>query len=186
MRVLFRTLCVALALQTTTLFAQFVPQGSTQVPATPEDGPGCGNAKQKFDVSTQHTKGALAPDPEKALLVIIENDDDFQSWPKPAVRIGLDGQWKGATHGNSYLAIPIEPGVHHLCANWQKYSPFIRNPHPDAVHFTAVPGVAYYFEAHNSFNLELDHIPHLQLKPLDSDQGKLLAASYPVARSHPK
>ena len=64
------------------------------------------------------------PNPQSAasgaVVYFIENDAEFTSTPKPTTRMGIDGRWVGATHGNSYLFMTVDPGEHHLCASWQK------------------------------------------------------------------
>src|SRR5208283_5801278 len=91
-----------------------------QTTATPAAAPGCGSEDYKFDVKTDKGKHPqFQPDSSKALLYFIEDDSNFESIPKPTTRIGLNGQWIGATHGNSYFSISVNPGEHHLCAGWQ-------------------------------------------------------------------
>jgi hypothetical protein len=57
-----------------------------------------------------------------------------------------DGGWIGATNGNSYFALTVDPGVHHLCASWQSAFKKIRK-NVDLTLFTAEPGKVYYYEA---------------------------------------
>jgi hypothetical protein len=56
-----------------------------------------------------------------------------------------------------------------------------------AAHFTAEAGGVYYFEVTNTF-LRGDNsaITDMKLKPLDSDEGQLLAKQYAVSVSKPK
>jgi hypothetical protein len=80
---------------------------------------GCG--PDQVHIHTKHDKHAQAPqpDPAKATVYFIEDDTDFNQVPMPTTRIGIDGQWVGATHEDSYYAFQLAPGVHHLCAAWQ-------------------------------------------------------------------
>jgi hypothetical protein len=98
------------------------------------------------------------------------------------MRIASDGAWVGANHHNSYFSFAVDPGEHHLCANWQsriaRLSQIV-----GLVHFTAEVGKVYYFRtrvlgaiATNFFDFEL----------IDSDQGRLFVASIPLSISHPK
>jgi len=61
--------------------------------------------------------------------------------------VGLDGQWIGATNGNSYFYFSVDPGEHHLCTNWQGFSFLGKTRAAGALHFTAEPGGVYYFRA---------------------------------------
>src|SRR5579862_2157911 len=86
----------------------------------PQIAPACGSDDVKYDVSTKKVATHAAQPPQgKALVYFIEDDNDFGSVPKPTTRFGLNGQWLGATHGNSYFSVTVDPGEHHVCANWQ-------------------------------------------------------------------
>jgi hypothetical protein len=107
----------------------------------------CGDDKVKFDVSTQKAQPAPAP-PEagKAQIVFIENENHMLGpFMYATVRFGLDGAWAGANNNNSYFAVMVNPGVHHLCANWQSALPMLKKS--DVASFTAEPGKVYYFAA---------------------------------------
>jgi len=147
--------------------------------------PGCGAENTKFDVRTAKGQHPTQPDSGKALVYFIEDDSDFGSFPKPTTRIGLDGEWAGATHGSSYFYISVDPGVHHLCANWQSAVLLGKGRQTAAAHFTADAGGAYYFEVKNTY--WLDHgTASMSLKPLDSDQGQLLASTFSSSIFHHK
>ena len=90
-------------------------------------------------------------------------------------RIGLDGVWVGATENNSYVYFSVDAGEHHLCANPQSDMKSVSRMAALA-HFTAEPGKIYYFRVRTSGNLG-----QLLLDPLDSDEGRLLIASYPLS-----
>ena len=32
---------------------------------------------------------------------------------------GIDGAWTGASHGNSYFSVSVDPGVRHVCVATQ-------------------------------------------------------------------
>jgi hypothetical protein len=82
--------------------------------------PGCGAFSVTFSVKTNKNQHPFAqPDAGKALVYFVEDDSNFNATPKPTVRVGLDGAWVGATHGNSYFYFSVDVGEHHLCASWQ-------------------------------------------------------------------
>jgi len=62
------------------------------------------------------------------------------------VRFGLDGAWAGANNNNSYFAVTVDPGVHHLCVSWQSTLRMLKKS-IDVASFTAEPGKVYYFAA---------------------------------------
>ena len=154
-------------------------------PAGAAGTPGCGVTNVKFDVKTAKDQHQPLPNANKALVYIIEDDSDFGSIPKPTTRIGADGNWLGATHGNSYFSFFVDPGVHHLCVNWQSAVLLAKGRQTAALHFTAQSGGTYYFQIKNTY--WLDHgRAGMSLNPLDSDQGQLLADKFPLSIPHEK
>lgn len=150
--------------------------------------PGCGDPSVKFEVKTTQDKPAAKPAAGKALVYVLQNDENFNSTPKPTSRIGLDGEWVGATHKESYITFEVDPGEHHLCSAWQ-FSAVLGSGHrAAAAHFTAMAGGAYYFEIKDLF-FRGDHgqnVLETALRPMDSDEGQLLVNSYSLSISKPK
>jgi len=140
----------------------------------------CGNPNAQFDVKTESTLRGYTPDPGKALVYFIEKDAG--AFFAGHTRIGIDGHWVGATEGNSYFALSLDPGVHHICANTHMGKLWTANEETALAHFTAEPGAIYYFETKN-LALENQMID-VSLVPLDSDEGASLAGSYPVSIFH--
>lgn len=90
----------------------------------------CGDEKATLQVELQKDPHALIdPAPGKAELVFIEDADFRQSCflCSIATRVGIDGRWVGANQGNSYFAITVAPGEHHLCTNWQSTDPDLKS-----------------------------------------------------------
>ena len=111
----------------------------------------CGNDKVTFDVSTK--KGApppATPADGKALFVFVETFDNgdmsFCLGCSATVRVGVDGSWVGASKGPSYFAVPVAPGEHHVCVNWQS-SIGARSKNVGMASLTAEAGKVYYFES---------------------------------------
>jgi hypothetical protein len=154
-----------------------------QVPPTGGAGaPGCGPANEKFDVKTDKGQHLGQLEPEKALIYVVQDDSHFESRPRPATRIGIDGKWIGAMHSNSYLFSSVEPGEHHLCASWQSFVGFDVGLKVAALHFTAEGGKSYYFAVKDKW-LRDHGPPEIEFVPLDSDEGQLLAGKFSVAKS---
>lgn len=55
-----------------------------------------------------------------------------------------------------------------------------------AAHFTAEAGNVYYFRVKNTWVRESGTTARISLKPLDSDEGLLLASKFSLSTSHPK
>ncbi len=159
--------------------AQVAPTGGAGAP-------GCGLSNEKFDVRTdkgQHPAAQL--EPGKALIYVIQDDTHFESHPRPTTRIGVDGNWIGATHSNSYLFSSVEPGERHLCASWQGFVGIGVGLKVAALHFTAEAGKSYYFRVKNKWLSEHGQ-GDIEFEPLDSDEGQLLASKFSVATSRLK
>jgi hypothetical protein len=158
-------------------------------PPTSAVAPGCGTADTKFDVSTSNSPRALAkPDAGKALIYFLQDDTYFDARPRPTTRFAIDGTWIGATHGDSYFHVSIDPGEHHLCANWQSYAGPVGlgiGPDTAAAHFNAEPGGIYFFAARNHGGLH-SGLAGIELLSTDSDQAQLLMSRFALASSRPK
>lgn len=97
---------------------------------------------------------------------------------------GTDGNWLGATHGNSYFSISIDPGVHHLCVTTE-FGGLNGGEATAVAHFSAEAGGVYYFEA-NTIAWRDSQTNDVSLVPLDSDEGKYLAMSFKPVTSRVK
>ena len=166
----------ALILLTTVVFAQD-PSAISSAQSS------CGPKGVNFDVkddNSSHTVGR--PEAGKALVYVIQDIGDTSCVGGClTTKIALDGAWMGANHHNSYFYFAVDPGEHHLCANWQshlgKFSKIV-----GLAHFTAETGAVYYFRT-RSIGIGPTFF---DIEPIDSDMGKLFVASIPLSVSHPK
>jgi hypothetical protein len=169
-------------------FAVFflVASALAQTNSAPNMAPGCGDPQVKFNVKTDKSQHPDAQPPSgKALVYFVEDDDTFESFPKPTTRVGVDGVWVGANHGDSYLSFAVDPGEHHLCASWQSLVALGARETSAAAHFTAEAGQRYFFRVKNVYLR--DHAPgHMEFAPIDSDEGQLLASRYVLSMLRPK
>ena len=154
-------------------------------PSATATAPGCGLANTKFEVKTDSQQHPIAqPESGKALLYFIEDDTSFSSRPKPTTRLGIDGNWAGATQGNSYFYLSITPGEHHLCASWQSRVLLFSERKAAAAHFTAEAGRVYYYRVKNIWGQY--SAADISLEPLDSDEGQLLMSKFAFSTFHPQ
>ena len=152
---------------------------------SPAIAPGCGSDNAKFDVKTDKQKHpTLQPGAGKAMLYFIEDDRNFQSRPSPSTRLGVDGTWIGANHGDSYFYLPVDPGEHHLCAGWQSKVILGKGYEMAAAHFTAEAGKSYYFRVTNNWNHESKF--GIEFGPLDVDEALLLMSKFSFSTSQLK
>jgi hypothetical protein len=181
-RIILAILGVSVLFQTSSAVAQSNPSGNVGAP-------GCGDPKIKFEVKAEKPGSAAGPEAGKALVYFIEDDTSFNSIPKPTTRLGVDGEWTGATHGDSYLRVSVNPGVHHLCASWQSSLPAPgQGSQVAAAHFTAESGGVYYFRVTNRLVPGPDGPggATMTLAPLDSDEGQLQANRFKLSVSSAK
>jgi hypothetical protein len=148
---------------------------------------GCGPTEIEFDVKTDKNQHPLAqPEAGKALLFVFENerhDPNKFIIGNATTRVGLDGKWVGANHGDSYFFFPVDPGEHRLCANWQsslkRFSKL-----GSAASFTAEAGKVYFFRVEVEERTE--HPATVKLEPVDSADGQFQISSRGLSTSHQK
>ncbi len=99
------------------------------------------------------------------------------------VRFGIDGAWAGANNGNSYFALTVDPGVHHLCASWQSTLETLKK-NVDLTSFTAEPGKVYYFAAQVTVNSR--NSVTFGLSQLNEDEGRYRVANLKLSTSKTK
>jgi hypothetical protein len=148
--------------------------------------PACGLSNIRFAVTTTTQKNlSTTPDAGKALVYVIQDDTQFESRLRPTVRFGMDGSWIGATHSNSWFSFSADPGLHHLCGNWQKrVALFTGVPTTAAMHFSAEAGHTYYFVMKDKWN-KVDGLS-VRLTGLDGDEAPILMHKFSLSVSHPE
>lgn len=164
--------------------------------ARAQEGPGCGPANVKFDVSTKKAQlSTVARDSGKAFVYFLQDDLKYDSTPRPTTRFGIDGAWVGATHANSYFYVAVDPGEHHLCANWQSDTTGLSWVGPKrstaATAFTAEAGKFYYFRAQdiarrNEPGGPIISEPEVRLMAMEPDEAQVIINSFSLSLSHPK
>jgi hypothetical protein len=135
----------------------------------------CGDPHVSFDVSQSSASLESQPiAPNQARVYVIEDaeyDPSGLGATTPTIRLGLDGQWVGATTEWSYIVFPVEAGNHHLCARWQ--TKFPGRWGVVLAQMTAISGQSYYFRVHVLNGL---YAPDMEISPVDPDEAKLLIA----------
>jgi hypothetical protein len=145
----------------------------------------CGDDKVKFDVATQEGQPAPpAPPASKAQIILIQTENQMVSpFSDATIRFGMDGSWVGANNGNSYFALTVDPGVHHLCASWQSVLGTLKK-NVGLTLFTAEPGSIYYFAAQVTVTSR-DNVT-FALSQLNEDEGKYRLKLSKLSTSNPK
>jgi hypothetical protein len=139
----------------------------------------CGPEKVSFKVKLDDTQHTLAqPEPGKARVYFIDDAGTTHTLGFPTSILGIDGEWVGANHGNSYFSVFVEPGEHHLCAALQ-YAHV--DQRVELAHLRAETGRVYYYRTR--LWGEFSYTGYLELDPIDSDQAKYLIGLSPLSVS---
>jgi hypothetical protein len=145
----------------------------------------CGDDSVRFEVRTQTDPAAPgSPAEGKAQIFFIESENQAVApFSYATVRYGVDGTWVGANHNNSHFAMTVDPGVHHLCANWQTSQDQARR----FVHLyllNAEPGQVYYFAAEVMVNSR--YSTAFSFSQLNEDEGKYRVSLSKMSNSKSK
>ena len=137
---------------------------------------GCGPSTSMFDVKTTDLKHPMGQPEEGQALVYFFVDFVLA----PTMRVGVDGNWVGASDGKSYFFFQIQPGEHNVCTEWQLGS-FKKSSERagEAIHLTAEAGKSYYLRLNFGYRRM-----HLELS--DEAEGHFLIGSSLYAMSRPK
>jgi hypothetical protein len=139
----------------------------------------CGPANVTFEALEWSGHPAPPPpDAGKAQVFFIQDDGPGGDDQHYTIKLGLDGAWAGAYKTNSYFALSVEPGEHHVCANVQ--SNFEAGQIVALAHFTAEAGKVYYFRTRLVFSPRASDF-YLDLNQPDSDEAKYLISNYPMS-----
>jgi len=144
----------------------------------------CGPENVRYSVKTDPVQPvALEQVPVgKALVVLVENVPKVPLFVTLTLKVGLDGQWVGATRAREYMSFVVDPGVHHLCSSLQGAG-LASLQDPIALHTLNVQaGKTYYFQV-RLFGFGQDAVI-TSLDPVDGDEGQLLlqTMAHSVAR----
>ena len=148
---------------------------------------GCGPDSVQFDVKVDKSQHP-SPQPEsgKALVYVFEEerwDGDKTKIGAVTTRVGLDGAWVGANHGQSYFTVAVDPGDHRICSAWQsslkRWSKLA-----SAVSFTAESGRILYYRV--IVDERTTHQPSIRLEPVDPAEALLIIGNSGLSSSKPK
>jgi hypothetical protein len=152
-----------------------------------QSGGGCGSGKDGWDVKTvkQHPP-APKPQDGKALVYVVQTmvDAPVIGGNKATTRLGVDGTWVGANHGDSYFFFPVDPGEHSICTDWQS-TLYTRSGLASAADLDAQAGGIYYFriKVRDVTNYRQGEV---EIEPIDKSEARLLLGNSEFATSHPK
>jgi len=143
---------------------------------------GCGDDAVNYDAKLEKDAPAFTPPASgKAMIVFVETMPGEQR-TQTTTRFGVDGAWVGATKGDSYFTLTVEPGEHNLCASMQSAQSRMKKAFTHAASLTAEAGKVYYFEA----QITIVPLPSLDFSQLPEAEGKYRVKAWKFATSKPK
>ncbi|MGB6429082.1 MAG: DUF2846 domain-containing protein [Candidatus Acidiferrales bacterium] len=170
--------------------ATIPPPTGPQVTATgPQSASGCGSPKEEWDVTTdEKNHPTAAAETAKAHLYFIQDDAQYIPHPRPTTRFGVDGEWAGATHSNSYFFAAVDPGEHRVCVSRQGMNGAGGARRESSLDFTAEAGTDYYFSARDIFSGPPNPGPPpiVVFRQINSDEALGLMSKFAFATSTPK
>jgi hypothetical protein len=102
------------------MYLQSLPSAKLpEVWKTPAAQAACGPDPNHVPNDPQSTPSLPGPPaPGKALVYFFSRIVRFGSHGEPVrMRIGMDARWVGETHTESFVALNVTPGIHHLCSS---------------------------------------------------------------------
>lgn len=139
----------------------------------------CGPSETEFQVATVSTGTGVAMPVGEGVIYLIETP-----WaPTVTLRAAMDGRWKGAIKPGAFIAIPVPPGQHHMCVQWQSRLHVISN-HLALSSTEVAAGHAYYFLADLAHPLGENQVRLTLLDP-DEGQDRLARSQIAVAQVKP-
>jgi hypothetical protein len=149
---------------------------------------GCGPSSVSFKVAVNKEQHPTPqPEPGKAIVYLIQQDVTDPNYTSltggATLKVGLDGDWIGATHGRSYLYFAVEPGEHRVCTSWQSIVAAATRL-GSAVTVTAEPGKSYYLRAKVEERSERQ--PSIKLEIIDNAEGQFDVSNSGLSVAHRK
>ncbi len=150
-----------------------LPSALAKTPTLP---PSCGPVKPVIRIRTsKHDHPPIAVAPGSATLVFVQRIPVCTGCSAGRVgvtRIGIDGSWVGGNEGNSYFAVTVTPGEHHVCAYWDTLE-LSGEDKLWLTDLTAQLGHTYYYKVEVLPDWE-QRQPMLRLKALQPDEANFL------------
>jgi Protein of unknown function (DUF2846) len=174
-KVLFAVLFIA----SSSAFAQ------NEAPASNPQAIACGPNDVHYDIKKDSSEHPAQLEAGKALVYIIQDEDHADCLKcDTTTRVGMDGSWIGATHGDSYFFFSADAGEHHLCANRLPQLGIVTKPIA-LFGFTAEAGKTYYFRIHAIYSSG-NAATYSDFAAVNPDEAKYLISISPYAVSRPK
>jgi hypothetical protein len=148
---------------------------------------GCGDDSVQFDAKQEKDNPGLPALTEGKALIVFSESMPNEMKVQSTTRFGVDGAWVGATKGDSYFTVIVEPGEHNLCASMQSAPSHMKKTFTQMATLTAEAGKVYYFEAAvNVIGNQNFGIASFDFSQLAEKEGKYRVKAWKFATSIPK
>ena len=148
---------------------------------------GCGDDSVQFDANQEKENPGLPALAEGKALIVFSESMPNEMKVQTTTRFGVDGAWVGATKGDSYFTVTVDPGEHNLCASMQSAPTRMKKTFTQMASITAEAGKVYYFEAAVNVigNMNVG-IASFDFAQLAEKEGKYRIKAWKFATSKPK
>lgn len=148
---------------------------------------GCGDDSVQFDAKQEKDNPGLPALAEGKALIVFSESMPNEMKVQSTTRFGVDGAWAGATKGDSYFTVTVDPGEHNLCASMQSAPSRMKKTFTQMASITAEAGKVYYFEAAVNVvgNMNVG-IASFDFAQLAEKEGKYRIKAWKFATSKPK
>jgi hypothetical protein len=148
---------------------------------------GCGDDTVKFDAKQENDNPGLPALADGKALIVFSENMPSEMKVQTTTRFGADGAWVGATKGDSYFTLSVDPGDHNFCASMQSAPSRMKKTFTQTATLTAEAGRVYYFEAAiNVIGGNNASIESFDFSQLSEKEGKYRVKAWKFATSKPK
>jgi guanyl-specific ribonuclease Sa len=144
----------------------------------------CGADKANFAIKKDAMHLAQAQPPEGQALVYLIEEMPGLPFVSSTVNFGVDGLWIGATKAETYIILPLTPGVHHLCTEYQTHLPTGEQGKITLRRLNLEAGKTYYILYRALIIKDSGEVAFLD--QVDEDEGRYLVQTFDHVTSYPK
>jgi hypothetical protein len=102
----------------------------------------------------------------------------FNVHPTYKIEAGVDGAWQALIESSGHIAVPLAPGLHHVCVRIANNLVDYKNRRIAVTDIDVEAGQTHYLVASAGVNwLGENGWPIIALRPVNEDEGKFLVAS---------
>ncbi len=117
----------------------------------------CGDAKTTFHISKMKSDGTVPPPAAGKAMLVFEYPVIWTGVHLGTgggdLRVGMDGTWLGTAKSDSYFAVEVDPGEHHLCVTEAGVLGGVKKDGIGLASVNAEPGKTYFYQYKLTFQV---------------------------------